>query len=189
MTDSVVTAPEPQSHMAGRNLIPLLVLLSATCAILPPSAPEPTALVPPLNRPWPSISDRLLVEVNRARQRVGSPPLLAAEALDRVAHDYAAELARRGALDHVSPTPGLESMGKRIEAGGVSWRRAAENLGRRTGPAGDVAANIVAGWLASPGHAANMLEPAYTSAGTGVARDPAGMWFVVQLYVRPVRRD
>jgi uncharacterized protein YkwD len=175
--------------MAGRRLTPLLALLCATCAIMPPAAVEPPAELPPLDRPWPSISDRLLVEVNRARQRVGSPPLIASEALDRVAHDYAAELAGRGVLDHVSPTPGLETMGQRIAAGGVRWRRAAENLARRTGPAGDVAANIVAGWIASPGHAANMHEPAYARAGTGVARDRGGMWFVVQLYVLPGRAD
>jgi uncharacterized protein YkwD len=174
--------------MAGRRLIPLFALLCATCAIRPPSAAEPPAELT-LDRPWPSITDRLLVEVNRARQRVGSPPLIASDALDRVAHDYAAELARRGVLDHVSPTPGLETMGQRVEAGGVSWRRAAENLARRTGPAGDVAPNIVAGWIASPGHAANMLEPAYTRTGTGVARDPVGVWFVVQLYVLPGRSD
>ncbi len=37
------------------------------------------------------------------------------------------------------------------------------------------------GWLRSPAHRANLLEPAHTHIGVGAHRDGHGRWFVSQL--------
>jgi uncharacterized protein YkwD len=169
----------------------VLLCLAAGCALPhgPSRPPDASASGPaPLERPYPAISDGVLVEVNRARQKAGAAPLQAMAALDRVALEYAYELAERGLLDHRSPTPGRETMVQRIEAGGVAWRRAAENLAFRGGPASDVAVMVVAGWLSSPRHQRNLLDVEYTRSGVGVARAASGTWYVVQVYVLPAGR-
>lgn len=73
----------------------------------------------------------------------------------------------------------------RIDAAGGSWSRIAENLATMSGPASNVAAQTVRLWLDSEGHRRNMLEPAYTHTGVGVAIDSDGIWYVTQVYVLP----
>jgi uncharacterized protein YkwD len=157
------------------------VLVLSACA---PQSATPSAEPGP-SRILPGVADDILVEVNRARHRVGAPPLVAWEPLNGVAQQYAAELAARGVLDHNSPIPGRETMGRRLDAAGVVWRRAAENLAYRLDAAADLPRAVVSGWLGSEGHAANLLQPAFTHSGVGLARNANGRWYVVQLYVLP----
>jgi uncharacterized protein YkwD len=41
---------------------------------------------------------------------------------------------------------------------------------------------VVAGWLASPGHRANIENPAYTVTGVGVAASPSGRLYWTQSF-------
>ena len=108
--------------------------------------------------------------------------------LTAAAQDYAAELAKRQRLDHNSPRPGRQTMTQRIEAAGGQWQRAAENLASTSDNMVDVPRVVIELWLTSAGHRRNLLEPSYTTTGVGVARDPRGFWYVVQLYVLPLAR-
>jgi uncharacterized protein YkwD len=165
------------------------VVAAAACTIPSGEWPPP----PPAAAPAPGTADTifasvaaaLLDEANRARRAAGLPMLRADAALNRAAMHYAGELAVRRVLDHHSPTAGLETMTRRIEAAGGSWRRAAENLARFTGTADEVAAEIIGLWLGSPSHRGNLLDRGFTHSGAGVARDRRGEWFIVQLYTLP----
>jgi uncharacterized protein YkwD len=132
-----------------------------------------------------TIAADLLVAANRARAAAGLRPLAPDAALNRAAMAYAAELATRGVLDHTSTMPGRETMTRRIEAAGGTWRQAGENLARLGGPAADAGPHIVDLWLVSPAHRTNLLERVYTHAGSGAARGARGDWVAVQLYVLP----
>jgi len=57
----------------------------------------------------------------------------------------------------------------RLAAFGVTTSFAGENLAWGTGSMG-TAQTIVAEWLASPGHRANLLRPGYARIGVGVAQ-------------------
>jgi uncharacterized protein YkwD len=169
--------------------VSLLLLLTLSCAVPPGTAPAPPPpSAPPAAGGYAQLADDVIAVSNRARGDAGLRPFVTDPALNRAATDYAIELAARRTLDHSSPTPGRETMTRRIEAAGGSWQRAAENLASRTGPAGDVAAGSVGGWLRSTGHRANLLDAAFTHTGAGVARDAQGMWYIVQLYTLPRRQ-
>jgi uncharacterized protein YkwD len=152
-----------------------------------PPAPGPVSPSegPGAELPHAAVSVQVLGEVNRAREGAGVRPLLADAALDRAAAHHASELARREVLDHESTDPARRTIALRVDAVGVRWRRIAENLAQVSGGSAAVGPQVARLWLNSPGHRANMLEPAYTRSGVGVARDRAGLWYVVQLYVLP----
>ena len=67
-------------------------------------------------------------------------------------------------------------VGARARSTGYDWRRVGENIA--SGQAS--AAEAVAGWLESPGHCANLMNPAFTEMGAAYAlREgprPAAYW-------------
>ncbi|MCW5750949.1 MAG: CAP domain-containing protein [Alphaproteobacteria bacterium] len=101
---------------------------------------------------------RLLNELRRARTL---NPLAEDVALIRAAEGHAAELARRGELDHVSEDG--SSLGARIARTGFRYRLAAENLA--SGPSS--AREVFDLWLRSDTHRHNMLRPRLTHCGVG----------------------
>jgi uncharacterized protein YkwD len=128
----------------------------------------------------------VLVEANRARQAQGRGALIADPGLDRAAMRYATELANLRRLSHESPVIGYETLTKRIEAEGVKWQRAGENLASLRGGTTTVPKQTIDMWLNSSGHRANLLNAEYTHSGVGVAVDLYGAWYIVQVYVRPL---
>jgi uncharacterized protein YkwD len=95
-------------------------------------------------------------------------------ALDMLAHDYFAHEGRDGS------TPA-----QRVAATGYRYRLVGENLA--FGP--QSAAEAVAGWLASPGHCENIMDPRFSEAGIAYAANSRGapriVW--VQEFAAPVR--
>jgi uncharacterized protein YkwD len=121
---------------------------------------------------------------NRARADADARPLREVDVLTTAAQEYARELAQRRLLDHASATPGRTTPAQRIEAAGGTWKRAAENLASMSDYT-NVPRVTINLWLNSPPHRRNLLDPAYTTTGVGVARDASGTWYIVQLYVLP----
>jgi uncharacterized protein YkwD len=89
--------------------------------------------------------------------------------LDRAADDYAADMVKRRFFDHVSPGGG--TMMDRIKAAGWapsgSWS-AGENIAWGSGSLA-TPASIVAGWMRSAGHRANILNDGFSQIGIGIA--------------------
>jgi uncharacterized protein YkwD len=164
------------------------LVVTTACAHLLPEAPAGGVQRGPAQ--FAAVADGVLAEANRARRGAGAPALQADPDLEHAAAEYAAELAGRGVLDHDSPAPGRRTVSQRVDAVGVAWSRVAENLGLVRTHEAAVAGTVVRLWLESPGHRSNLLDAGYTRAGTGVARDRAGDWYVVQVYVTPrMRRE
>ena len=123
----------------------------------------------------------VVAESNRARREAGAGALTAVEAMNVAARAHAEHLRGRHELDHISWVPGRRDPAARLDAEGVKWTRVAENLAQLSERPGIPAATIRT-WLNSPGHRVNMLEPAYTVTGVGVARDERGTYYIVQMY-------
>lgn len=81
------------------------------------------------------------------------------EKLTIAAAGHSADMAARNYFDHVSADK--RSFVQRIEATGYDWRRLGENIaaGQTT------VAKVVAGWLGSDGHCANVMDPQLTQVG------------------------
>ena len=126
---------------------------------------------------WATFEDEVLRLVNLERfvgGRCGgqampsSDPLEMDTVLRGVARSYSAQMAEGGFFDHFDP------WGK-----GPSDRVAAAGF-KGAGPIGENIAmgqtspeEVVEGWMNSPGHCANILEPAYGVIGVGYYLDDA----------------
>lgn len=132
-----------------------------------------------------AVERELIDEVNEARAAQEAPGLAINAAMMRAAREHAVELSSRHELDHASTRAGRETFADRLElAGAPDWTLAGENLMSLPFTASDIADEAVRGWLQSPSHRTQMLEPTYTDTGVGVVRDDHGDWFIVQLFIR-----
>ncbi len=112
-----------------------------------------------------------MAAINAERARNARGRVAPWSCLDRFATSWSANLARTGSFAHRSMAVVLR---------GCSATRAAENLARGgVGPE-----RVVAMWMASPGHRANLLDGRLTHVGVA-ATYARGQWTVVANMGRP----
>ena len=130
-----------------------------------------------------ALRQEALALVNQSRRAEGLPPLRMSGPLDAAAQAHAEDMARRGFFGHRSPE--WNDVAARYRAsGGGAWRVIAENITQCSGcgaTRGQVAA-FHEGWLASPGHRRNILDPRVEAFGFGMA-SAAGKVYAVQTFV------
>ena len=101
----------------------------------------------------------LLGAVNEIRAAHNLRPLRVDVTLVRAAQDYSATLINRDMFTH-------GSLGPRLARYGVRGPVYGENLAWGKGSTA-TARGILRGWMASPGHRANLLRPGWTRIGIG----------------------
>jgi uncharacterized protein YkwD len=99
----------------------------------------------------------LLREMNRVRAQHGLGRLTADTHLQRAARAHSREMIGSNVFAH-------GAFGSRMLQFNVTGKLAGENLAWGTGARG-TARGIVAAWLASPEHRANLLRPSFTRVG------------------------
>jgi len=104
---------------------------------------------------------RLFALVNEERTKRGIPALTWAPNIVPVSRAHAKDMWERHYFSHYSPEG--EDVGDRLEAGGVSYTFAGENLA--LAPTVQTAHT---GLMNSDGHRANILEPSFKKVGVGV---------------------
>jgi uncharacterized protein YkwD len=123
----------------------------------------------------PAIGRRVLALVNRARangrycgkRRFDSaPPVDWDDRLAAAGLAHAAEMAQYETLDHAGRNGSRP--GDRARGAGYSWQAIGENIA--SGP--PTPEQVTAGWIASPPHCANLMNPAYTAMGAAYAVNP-----------------
>lgn len=167
-----------------RQIIFALVLglnLGACVVMVPVDLGTQAAKTP--TRPWPvtascplparSATDgpRVVALLNAERAKSGLAPVRLSPALGAVAHAFACEIAGRGGdIGHVGSDG--SSLRERVQRGGVDASTVAENnaAGQRS------AEEVVAAWMASPHHRANMLRAGVSFVGLGQADSPLPIW-------------
>lgn len=166
---TIGTAIQVRAHrLLGDTLRDLL-----TFRTIPPGSQEHVEL--PFRiaaaRPDPAAEEAMLVLVNRERRRNGLAPLVMDERLRQIARKHSYDMLRRGYFAHRSPE-GHEAH-QRIEAGGVVYGTAGENLA--FAPTVEIAHT---GLMESPGHRANILRPQFRKVGIGaLSAPPYGIMF------------
>lgn len=111
----------------------------------------------------------ILCMLNRERAARGMSPLRPSSALTTAATGHSRDMVRRRYFAHT--TPGRVTFARRIERARYA-RGVAAKLGENLawgmgGPAAPSA--VVRGWMQSPEHRANVLDPAFRSIGIGIA--------------------
>ncbi len=112
-------------------------------------------------QPQPDLEAQMLVLVNNERTSRGLKPLIADTALLPVARAHDADMFARGYFSHYTPE-GKDPF-DRMKAAGIKYFAAGENLA--LGPTLMICHN---GLMNSPGHRANILNPAYKRVGIGI---------------------
>lgn len=137
-----------------------LVLPAAALADCPGAASAPAA---------PEGLGATVCLINAQRTAQGLKPLAVDARLRAAAAAFARDMVDRRFFDHVSPGGG--TMLDRLHAAGWNphgaWS-AGENIAWGGGSLGTPAA-IVDAWMHSAGHRANILNPAFTQIGLGIA--------------------
>ncbi len=109
---------------------------------------------------------RILELVNIERTKRELDPLSIDNQLDQAANFHNDEMVRADMMSH--QLPGEADLGERVSATGYSWTRVAENIaaGNTTPEA------VVEGWMNSPGHKENILNPEFIHIGIGYEYAP-----------------
>ena len=106
---------------------------------------------------------RVLELTNRARQQAGLGSLALSSELNNAAQSYSQVLATSGCFEHTcGPVPNF--VDRAGQSGYTGWSSLGENIavGYATPEA------VIAGWMNSPGHRANLLSPKFTEMGIGL---------------------
>ena len=183
----MVTYPiERTLPMLARLIAPVLLALSAC-------VPVPIPMIVPLSASGQPVTDQPITRLAQStpasatvdgtlatvRANAGVPLLVSNAGLDRVAAQYAAELAQGDKLMMGLPT-GARA-GQRIKAAGVSGCTAGEVISQGY----PTAQAALTAWLSNPQQRRILLNPAYANYGFGTAPDAAGrgadVWVIVLL--------
>jgi hypothetical protein len=106
---------------------------------------------------------------NQERAKVNAPGLKWNNRLVLAARLHSDEMARQKDLSH--QLQGEPVFTERLSERGARFSAAAENVGF-----GDDAETLQMGWMHSPPHRANLLNPAYTDMGVGIVRSGNRLW-------------
>jgi uncharacterized protein YkwD len=111
---------------------------------------------------------RVLDLTNAERANAGLAPLALSPELQDAAQSYSQVLASSGCFAHTcGPVP--DFVDRDAAAGYDGWTSIGENIAAGYPTPEDV----VAGWMASPGHRANILSPNFTEIGIGLSAGAA----------------
>jgi uncharacterized protein YkwD len=139
----------------------------------------------------PTVSRRVLELVNDARaqaRRCGretfnaTTALTLSPALGNAALAHSLDMATHDYFDHTGPDGSTPA--SRVARAGYAWQVVGENLAAGV-PTPEEA---VAGWLQSPAHCQNLMDPRFTDMGVGYTvnpKDPSAI-FWTQVFARPL---
>lgn len=145
-----------------------------------PAAPAAnTTTAAPASANYGSYEQQVVNLVNQERAAAGLPALKVNTELAAMAEKKAEDLRDNHYFDHTSPVYG--SPFDMMRQFGISYTAAGENIakGQRT------PAEVMNGWMNSPGHRANILNSSFTEIGVGYVTDSSGTGYWVQEFIRP----
>jgi uncharacterized protein YkwD len=140
----------------------------------------------------PGLREAVLQQVNAVRargadcggQRFGAArPVAWNEQLMTAASSHSKDMAERNYFDHSSPEG--RSVSHRASGSRYNWKSVGENIA-----GGDTSVNeVVRGWMASPDHCVNIMEPAFADIGVACMQRPGSQWgtYWTMVLGRPLR--
>jgi uncharacterized protein YkwD len=105
------------------------------------------------------------------RQAMGpATPLKWDGSLEMAASSHSLDMAKRNFFDHRSPTG--TTVSQRASASRYNWKTVGENIA-----GGDTSVDeVIQGWLDSPDHCTNIMEPAFSDVAVACVQQPGTEW-------------
>lgn len=157
--------------------ISTVITLSA-CVPKPPAA-LPVAIPAPPPTAVTGWEADMLAQVNAQRAANGAGPVAICGSLGRAAQAHSADQAAHNTMSHVG-SDGAKLVDRIARAGYNGWTALGENAAYGYGDVG----SVMTGWMGSPGHRANIVNPAYTHVGFGEANAANGTPYWTQDFGR-----
>lgn len=109
------------------------------------------------------------------------PRLNFSEELLPVARGYSRRMAEQHFFSHSDPEG--RTVRERVDEADIKWRIVGENLAYSNGYLNPVAASV-SGWMESPGHRRNILEPDYNLTAIGAWISPEGTVYFTEIFIK-----
>ncbi|MFF9184036.1 CAP domain-containing protein [Streptomyces misionensis] len=171
--------PGSAHRTAAAQPVQTAVATAATTTPAPvdPVTTTPAPAVPTASATAPSgaadtasgVTARIVQLVNSERTQAGCQPLTLNPQLAEAAQQHSADMAAHQNMSHTG-SDGSDP-GTRITRAGYSWSAYGENVAYGYATADEV----MAGWMNSPGHRANILNCGFREIGVGLAQ-PGSYW-------------
>jgi len=126
-----------------------------------------------------ALPDEVMKRINAVRtspRRCGGRPMGPATplkwdgALASAAASHSLDMAQRNYFDHRSPTG--RTVSQRASASNYNWKTVGENIA-----GGDTSVDeVMQGWLDSPDHCTNIMEPAFADVAVACVMQPGSEW-------------
>lgn len=149
-------------------------LASVQASVLPTPTPKPAVQA---ERPSTlavtngSISEQMLIAVNKQRQSHGLPALSLNAQLSASAQKYAERMATEHFFSHTSPE-GIKFKERNVAAGYTNWLWMGENIAYGQ----DSVSEVMSDWMDSPSHRDNILHSRARELGVGYAGAGTKYW-------------
>ena len=128
-----------------------------------------------------SLEQQCLDEINRLRHANGLGKLEMEGSLLAVARQYSRRMGEENFFSHADPQG--RTVRDRVNAANVKWRTLGENLAYSSGYFNPVAASLH-GWMGSPPHRKNILEPAFNHTVVGAWISSNGTVYFTEIFLR-----
>lgn len=128
-----------------------------------------------------SLEQQCFDEVNRVRHNKRLPRLTFFEDLLPVARGYSRRMAEQHFFSHSDPEG--RTVRDRVDEADIKWRIVGENLAYSNGYLNPVMASV-SGWMESPGHRRNILEPDYNLTAIGAWISPDGTVYFTEIFIK-----
>ncbi|MGW7367888.1 CAP domain-containing protein [Streptomyces sp. NPDC054841] len=158
------TAPAPQAPTAAAP-----APQAPTAAAPAPKAPTAAPSTPQTAAPATGAVARVVALVNSERSKAGCSPLTVNAKLTKAAQDHSADMAAHKNMSHTGSDG--SNPGTRITRAGYNWSTYGENVAYGY----ETPESVMAGWMSSPGHKANILNCEFKEIGVGLAQ-PNHYW-------------
>lgn len=153
---------------AAALAVPLVVMQPTPAGMLSAQASVSTASITPVSASKiEKVRAVILQQTNAQRAAYGLAPLTLAPWMNRRGQACSEQQAEQRRMAHCSAPASF----------GRAW---AENVA-----SGQHSERVVAAWMASPGHRANILNPRYSEMGVGFAMDSSGRTYFTQNFRQP----
>jgi uncharacterized protein YkwD len=139
------------------------------------------------NKENTSIEAEIIQLLNAERTNFGLPPLRVSNALNYAADLHSQDMAAlstvlgaHNAMQHTLFGTARPEMLNRLDLAGYDTWTTSFSYGENIAYGYSRAADVVAGWMSSSGHRANILNATFTEIGVGVRADANGVLFFTQ---------
>lgn len=127
--------------------------------------------------PQSEIAREMLAQVNQKRRQAGLSELKLSQELTKVADIKAKDMRDNGYFSHTSPTYG--SPFDMMKEFGINYTTAGENIAKGQ----KSVETVMADWMNSEGHRANILNKNFTHLGVGYCTDASGNTYWIQMFI------